>query len=296
MRFDPTSLALFVRVVEEGSIAAAARSEHIAAAAVSTRLSELEEVLGTALLRRSNKGIEPTASGEAFLGLARGLLRAMDEAYLEMKDYSTGVRGQVRVFANISAINQFLPGELHAFLAEHPRVKIQLEEHISTDILRGVAENRADVGVFTAGPHAAALETFPYHADRLVAITPRAHPLAARRSVRFADMLPYPLVGLHAGSAINLQLIRAASELGRTLQLRVEVTSYDALCRMVGSELGIGVLPEAVAGPFLVPLRLQALALDEPWAARELRICVRSFEALPPGARLFVDHLRRRSG
>lgn len=291
MRFDPVSLALFVRVVEEGSIAAAARAEHIAAAAVSARLSDLERALGTALLRRGRQGVEPTAAGLAFAGMARGVLRAMDDAHLEMKAHATGARGQVRVFANISAITQFLPGELRAFLARHPGVQVRLEEHISADVARAVAENRADVGVFTVGPHLPPLETFPYHRDRLVALVPRRHPLARRRAVRFGDLLDFPFVGLHTGSAINLQLARAAGELGRALHLRVQVTSYDALCHMVGHALGVGVLPERAAEPFLGALGLRALALDEPWAARELRVCVRSFAALPAAARLFVQHL-----
>jgi DNA-binding transcriptional LysR family regulator len=72
MKLDPLSLRLFVSVVEEGTIAAAAAREHIAAAAVSKRLSELEDQLNTQLLTRSNKGIVVTAAGVALLDMARG--------------------------------------------------------------------------------------------------------------------------------------------------------------------------------------------------------------------------------
>ena len=292
IRIDPTSLALFVAVVEEGTIAAAARREHIAAAAVSTRISELEEALGARLLSRTNKGVFPTAAGHALLGLSRGVLHSLDELALEIGEYSTGLRGHVRVFANISAIAQWLPNEIHSFLAAHPAVRILLEETISASITRAVADNAADVGIFTPGPYGGDLETFPYHHDRLVLIVPRRHPLARRRSVAFADTLAYDFVGLHTGSAINLQLFKAASERDGTLRLRIQVTSYDALCRMVGAGLGIGILPAAVAGPFEGALGLKVMRLDEPWARRELRIGVRSFATLPVAAQRFVEHLR----
>ncbi len=292
MRLDPTSLALFVAVVEEGTIAAAARREHIAAAAVSTRISELEKALGTQLLFRTNKGVSPTAAGHALLGLSRGVLHSLDELALEIREYSAGLRGHVRVFANISAIAQWLPKEINSFLSAHPGVRILLEETISSSITRAVTDNAADVGIFTPGPYGGDLETFPYHQDRLVLIVPRRHPLARRRTVPFADTLAYDFIGLHTGSALNLLLLKAAGELDGTLRLRIQVTSYDALCRMVGAGLGIGILPVALAGPFETALGLKAVRLKEPWARRELRIGVRSFATLPVAAQRFVEHLR----
>lgn len=290
MRPDPTSLSLFVAAVEEGTIAGAARREHIAAAAVSTRLRDLEAGLGTRLLRRSNKGIEATAEGLALLGLARGVLHSIDDAVQQLRDYSSGVRGHVRVFSNISAIAQWLPEEIHSFLEAHPQVQIHLEERISSAVARAVAENAADVGLFTA-PFGGELEVFPYHSDRLVLIVPRGHPLGRRKQAAFADAVPYSFVGLHTGSAINLVLLRAASELNQTLQLRIQVTSFDALCRMVSAGLGIGILPGSLVAPYARPLGVKVLRLEEPWAERELRIGVRAFETLPVAARLFVEHL-----
>lgn len=292
VRLDPTSLALFVAVIEEGTIAAAARREHIAAAAVSTRLAALEDALGARLVQRSNRGVLPTDAGQALLSLARGALHALDDAAAQVRAISAGEGGQVRVFANISAIAQWLPADIGSFLEAHPRVQIHLEERISSAIARAVAENAADVGLFT-GPFGQGLQTFAYRSDRLALLVPRRHPLARRRAVSFAQALPFDFVGLHTGSAINLDLVRAASELQATLRLRIQVTSYDALCRMVSAGLGIGILPRAVATPYLRPLSLALLELRESWAVRELRIGVRSFDALTAGAKLFVRHLLR---
>ena len=107
MKLDPVSLRLFVAVMEENTIAAAAAREHLAASAVSRRLADLEDALQVALFTRSNKGTEPTAAAFALLNLARGVLNDLDGIATQMRDYGTGVRGHVRVVANISAITQF---------------------------------------------------------------------------------------------------------------------------------------------------------------------------------------------
>jgi DNA-binding transcriptional LysR family regulator len=295
MRVDPTSLELFICVVEEGTIAAAAERRHIAAAAVSKRMSELEASLHTQLLKRTNKGVEPTAAGNALLNIARRALHELDDVSVQMRDYASGTRGLVRLFANISAITQFLPRELKAFVDAHPHVEVHLEERISTFIARAVAENAADIGIVSLLPPELTLETFPYRFDHLSLITPRDHPLARRRSVSFAETLQFDYLGLHAGSSINLQLAKAAAELARPLRLRIQLTGYDALCSMVEAGLGVALLPETIAKRNARTASIHVVRLDEPWAQRELRICVRSYAALSVAARLLVDHLRRES-
>lgn len=291
MKLDPTSLKLFVCVVEEGTIVAAAERSHIAAAAVSKRVSELEAALRTQLLKRTNKGVEPTAAGIALLNRARRVLHELDETYVQMREYASGIRGHVRVFANISAITQFLPGEIKSFLDEHPQVQVDLEERISPVIVKAVADNAADIGIFIMIPHGEEVEILPYHSDELIVITPDGHPLADKSSVSFADTLDFDYVGLHPGGAISLQLIKSASELNRTLKLRIHVTAYDALCLMVEAGLGIGILPKHALKPYSHGLRIKAVPLTEVWAYRELKICARSFEALPVAAKLLVKNL-----
>jgi len=291
-RLDPTSLRVYLATVETGTIAAAAEREHLAAAAISKRISELEAELGCALLSRTNKGVEPTEAGAALVHLARRALHELDGVYRQMREYAGGMRGQVRVFANISAISQFLPDELQAFRVRHPEIRVQLEEKISTVITRAVAENEADIGIYASTVQGRDLEVFDYHADRLVLIARADHPLAGHEELAFADTLDHDYVGLHTGSAINMLLLRAASECDRALNFSMQVTSYDALCLMVHSGLGVGVLPRRVARRHVRTLGLRAVRLAEPWAERELKLCVRSYAALAPAARLMVDHLR----
>lgn len=293
MFIDPVTLKLFVTIVEEGTIAAAASREHIAASAVSKRISELESILDTQLLRRTNKGVVPTVAGVTLLHLARGVLHDLNDISLQVREYASGIRGHVRLWANISSINQFLPGELRSFLNEHPKIHIKLECNISENIMKAVAESAADVGIVAMGTRREDLEYFPYHSDHLIVITPKDHVLAERKSVSFSETLGFDYVGLQPGSAINNQLVRAANDLGRMPKLRIQVDSFDALCLMVEAGLGIGIVPAGAARPYFKGLRIRPLQLREPWAHRELKLCVRSFDALPPAAKLLVEHLRR---
>jgi DNA-binding transcriptional LysR family regulator len=289
MRPDPLSLRLFVSVIEQGTIAAAAARHHIAAAAVSKRISELEAQLNTQLLMRSNKGIAPTAAGVALINLARPVLAELDNIVAQMHDFSRGTRGSVRVLANISVMTQFMPHVLKSFLEKYPLVQVSLEEKVSTAIIRGIEDNTADIGIFTQVPHGDNIEVYPFRNDDLVLIVPQGHPLAGRSSVTFADTIDFEYVGLHVGSSLNFQLVRAASDLGRSLKLRIQVSGYDAQCLMVEAGLGIGILPRDSLHTYSA-LKLHSIALDEPWAHRQLQIAVRSYDALPVAAKLLFDH------
>lgn len=295
MKLDPVSLNLFIAVVEEGSIAAAAEREHIAAPAVSKRISALEETLRTTLLTRHHKGVEPTAAGYALLNLSRRAVNYLDDIHKEMLDYASGMRGQVRVFSNISAITQFLPDDLATFLVDHPAVEIRLEERNSLVTLRSVAENAADVGIFTVEAHAEAVETLPYEEDELSVVVRSDHALAGRKSVRFEETLEWDFVGLRTGSAINTQLTQVANRLQKDFRLRIQVTGYDALCLMVSAGLGIAIAPRNLTKLFVKRLGVTEVPLAESWAHRHLGIAIRSRESLSAAAEALVTHLQARA-
>lgn len=296
MRLDPVSLRLFVAVMEEQAIARAAAREHIAPSAASRRLGELEHQLQVDLFGRSNRGIEPTAAAYSLLHMVRGVLHDLDSIVLQMRDFGAGVRGQVRLVANISAITQFLPGDLQRFMAAHPRVQVNLREQISTEVAKSVAENSADVGILNDGAYGEGLALLPYREDELVVVVPTKHPLARRRSMRIEEALDHDFVGAHPGSVVNNLLSRASAELGKPLKLRMQVTSYDAMCLMVSAGLGVAVLPRGSARIYSGTLALRTVTLQEPWARRRLMLCVRSGDTPSGAAQLLVAHLGREPG
>ena len=291
-RIDPISLKLFVRVLEEGTIAATAEQEHIAAAAVSKRLTEIESLLGAALLVRTNRGVKPTAAGLELLSLARRALHELDQIPVYMQSYSDGVRGLVRVWASMSAITQFLPADIESFLARYRGVQIQLEETTSSAVTRAVAENAADIGIFNSTPADPRLEVFQYRSDRLAVCVPRSHPLATRDEVHFLDIAGEEIVGMHIDSATGVLLARAAALAERSLRVRIHVASFDALCMMVHCRFGVGLLPEAVARRNAVTLNVAVVKLDEPWAERNFWIAVRRGDSMSIAAKLLCEHLR----
>jgi DNA-binding transcriptional LysR family regulator len=289
MKIDPVSLRLFVSIVEEGTIAAAATREHIVASAVSRRLAELEATLHTSLLRRTNRGIEPTAAGLTLVNMARGVLHDLDEIEVQMRDYSRGLRGQIRVCASMSAITLYLADDLAGFLQAHPNVQIHLEQQLSNVVTKAVSENSSDVGISISIPHGFDLHSFPYRSYTLALLVPPNHPLAHLKSVRFRETVDFPYINF---TGVNVHLIRAAAELGRTLNLRLHVTSYEALCAMVQAGLGIGVLPRALADFYRQAKNLAVVELDESWAQCDLNVWVRSIDSMAPAVQLFVDRLR----
>ena len=293
-RIDLTSLQLFVAVCELGSIGRAAEREFIAASAVSKRLSDLETAVDTALLYRHSRGVTLTPAGESLLHHARTVLFGLERMQGELSEYAEGVRGHVRMHANISAIVQFLPEDLGAFARAHSQVKIDLQEHLSIDVLHAVHEGAADLGICnTGGPAAADLQSHPYRTDRLVLVVPAAHVLSSHAAIHFEEVLDWDIVGLHANSSISLAMRAAAAAAGRPLRQRIQVTGLDAMCRMIDNGLGVGLLPDRAFALMQGVGRLQAVPLTDPWARRELRVVARDFDALPVTARLLVEHLIR---
>ena len=291
-RIDLTSLQLFVAVCELGSIGRAAEREFIAASAVSKRLSDLETAVDTALLYRHSRGVTLTPAGESLLHHARTVLFGLERMQGELSEYAEGVRGHVRMHANISAIVQFLPEDLGAFARAHSQVKIDLQEHLSSDVLHAVHEGAADLGICnTGGPAAADLQSHPYRTDRLVLVVPAAHVLSSHAAIHFEEVLDWDIVGLHANSSISLAMRAAAAAAGRPLRQRIQVTGLDAMCRMIDNGLGVGLLPDRAFALMQGVGRLQAVPLTDPWAQRELRVVARDFDALPVTSRLLVEHL-----
>ncbi len=288
---DLVSLALFVRVAETRSITKAAEASHIALAAASRRMSLLEHQYGVKLLTRTARGAELTPAGKAALHRARQILAHADQLKSDMSEYASGGKGHVRIQASASAISQFLPADLATFATLAPQVVIALEERFSGEIVQALREGATEVGVIMAGTPMDGLEWFEYKVDQLVAVVPRKHTLRSR-SVVFSSLLDYDFVALESATAITRLLVDQAAVARKPLRARIQVHSFAALCKMIEAGLGIGILPEGAAKPFVAAKQLRVVALSDPWAKRHMYVCVRDYESLPAIARKLVDHLR----
>jgi DNA-binding transcriptional LysR family regulator len=291
-KIDLLTLQLFVAIVEEQSIAKAAERKNIAASAVSRRISDIEELFQVELLHRHSKGIEPTPAGYALLEHARIILGNLAQLETELSGYQQGKRGHIRICANKSAIMESLAGELSSFLELHSLVRIDLEEDISPGIVQAVVENRADIGIFGGNIPGQELEVLPYRSDRLVVLVAASHPLAGSNSLRFRDLVDHDVVSLEKGSSIDTLCTKAAAGLGKHLKLRIRVSGFDALFRLVEAGMGLGVVPLEIIRDRHGLEKFVVISLDEPWAQRQLVIGVRDYKSLPPVTRMLVEHLR----
>jgi len=306
MYYDLPDLRLVAAIADSGSLTRAAARVHLAPSSASHRLTQLEAALGVPLFTRHHRGLTPTAAGESLLRHARQVFAQLEQMHADLAPYASGLNSQVTVFANTNAINCFLPEDLGDFLREHPRVRVSLEEQPSPAIIQAVAAGQVEIGVVAAERRLSGLETQPYRRDRLVLIVPAGHPLAGRVAVDFAEVLDQPFVCLHAGSAIHTFMMNAAAQLGRSLDVRIQVRSFNAVCRMVAAGVGIGMVPnssistsmETTAGPRTMKVTagrtvnaLKTVKINDAWAPRDLQLCVRSRAALSPAAAALCDHL-----
>jgi DNA-binding transcriptional LysR family regulator len=292
MRFDLTDLSLFRHVVDAGSITHGAVRANLATAAASTRIRNMEETLGAPLLVRARHGVTPTQAGRTLLAHARTMLAQAERLREDLAAYAGGLAGQIRVLSNTNALTEFLPETLSAFLAAHPNVSIDLEERLSDEIVGLIAEGVADLGIVAGTVDAGGLTTYPYRSDRFVLVVARDHPLARRASIPFAEVLEHDFVGLDRASALQRFLAGKASRVGRPLRLRVQLRSFDAVCRFVERNVGVGIVPQTTVRWAAQSMAIAAVELAEPWAQRELTICVRDYATLPAFARQLVDHMR----
>lgn len=292
MRFDFTDLSLFRHVIEAGSITHGAERANLALAAASTRIRKMELAFGAELLVRGRQGVTPTPAGRTLLQHARSILAQTERLTEDLSPYARGLAGQVRVLSNTNALTEFLPETLSSFLTAHPDVSVDLEERLSDEIVGLIAEGTGDIGIVAGTVDYGGLHTFPFRSDRFVLVVARDHPLAGRSRIGFAEVLDYDMVGLDRASAIQRFLADKATRIGRPLRLRVQLRSFDAICRLVECNVGVGIVPETTVQRTARNMAISAVRLSDPWALRELTICVRDENTLPPYARQLVDHLR----
>jgi DNA-binding transcriptional LysR family regulator len=290
---DLTTLRLFVTVCETGNIARAGEKANIVGSAISKRLAQLEDSFGTPLLARKRHGVVPTEAGQALLEHARSMLASAARIERDMGAFAAGVRGQVRILASASALAESLADDVALFLknAKHRNIQVDLEERVSPDIVRGIREGSASLGICWDAADIGSLQCRPYRTDHLTMVVPQGHPLASRKKLRFDETLDFEHVSLPVNSAVQVLIHRAAAQMGRQVRQRIVVTNFEAALRVVRAGLAISLVPREVAEIYAQAYRLRIVPLAEPWAQRRFIICFREAESLSTAAQLLVEHL-----
>ncbi|KCB26734.1 LysR substrate-binding domain protein [Bordetella hinzii L60] len=207
--------------------------------------------------------------------------------------YASDVRGQVRILATASVLAEFLAEDIATFLQMEPHrdIRVDLEERVSQDVVRGIKEGVASLGICWDAADFRGLATRAYRGDRLAVITAAGHALAQRDTLRFDETLDYEHVNMPAASAVLRLLQAAASRSGKVLRHRVTVSNFESVFRVVRAGLAISVAPLEIAAPYAQAHGLRVLPLSDPRSVRHFAICFNPERALAPAASLLLDHL-----
>lgn len=290
---DLKTLRLLVAVCEQNNIKQAANLMHIEPSAISKRIAQLEQALGTQILVRGRRGVQPTPAGQVLLEHARSILYTLERLEQDVAGFNAGIKGHVRLAASASAIAEDLLDDLALFMQapEHRDIQVNIEEHLSVDLVRKVREGSLSIGICWDNVDFSGLETLPYRTDQLGLAVPSNHPLATWQQIAFKDTLDYEYVGLHLSTAVHTMLHREAAKLGRTLKYRVITSNFDSAFRVVAANLGVSIVPLQVATVYVQAQKLKVIPLQDAWAQRRFAICFRSLAGLTPAAGHLVKFL-----
>jgi DNA-binding transcriptional LysR family regulator len=291
VRLDLADLHLFLCVVDAGSITQGAARANLALASASERLRNIEDDAGVPLLERRPRGVYTTEAGEALAHHARLILRQQALLKGELRDFADGARGTLHLYANTAALTEFLPSRLAVWLRDRPRLRLELKERTSVEIVRTIATGLAEAGIVSDAVDAAGLQLQPVARDHLVLIVPPGHRLAQRDSVYLADVLQEPFVGLAAGHALQDHIDDHARAAGHPLTLRIRMKTFEGLCEMAASGIGLGVLPRGVARRYRRRHGYEIVTLADDWARRRLCLCFRDWATLSPAMQSLLAHL-----
>lgn len=180
-------------------------------------------------------------------------------------------------------------------MLEYPLIQADIEERFSADVVRGVAEGTADLGICRKSMAVGDLDFVPYRQDHLAVVVAADHPLAGRSQIAFEETLGYDHLGLSAFATLNAFMRKSAEQSGKALRFRSYVSSFDAAYRLVQFGLGLAVFPQEAVSRYAALFDLRVIALTDDWALGEFVICMRDRHTLSLSARRLLDHLLLRA-
>ncbi|MGC3998184.1 MAG: LysR family transcriptional regulator [Anaeromyxobacter sp.] len=283
------SMALFVRVVEDRSFTAAARSLGISKSAVSARVARLEDQLGVRLLERTTRKVAATAAGQEVYERAARMVAAAEEAAQAVEGADAAPRGTVRITAPVTFTNLYLAAPIAGFVARHPHVRVEL---ITSDRLVDLVEDGFDLAIRISRLADSSLVARKLASDRLVVVAAPAYLARAGAPRTPADLVQHECLRsahIPASGEWGFRGLGTGQRVGGGGRF---VASDAAVLRSAAvAGLGLAVLPLAMVAHELAAGRLTTVL--EGHARRELGIyAVHTHRRhVPPKVRALIDHL-----
>ncbi|WP_133646772.1 LysR family transcriptional regulator [Paraburkholderia flava] len=290
----------FIAVAQTGSFTRAATRLHLSQPALTVQIRRLEETLGTRLFDRNSRNVALTPVGRDLLPLLQKSLHDMEHVLADARALSGGASGTVRIACLPSFAASALPDLIRDFRAELPDVSFQIRDVVASVVDALVRNEDVDIGL-TGGTEAAgqtgaadtALDVLYEGEDRLVAVCPKRHPLARRRTVRLADLLRTPLVLTARGTSVRAVVDAALADADTSPTIACEPTYMMTAVAMVRGGLGVTILP-ASAREMRAEADLVARPVDDPRFVRPIALVKKRGRTLPPVTEAFVERLVQR--
>jgi len=287
-------LRYFLSTVRRGSVRAAAAEHFVTQPAVSLQLRRLEAGLGQKLFVRRGRRLVPTDAGLALAARAEEVLRSLDALEAELKGLNQLEHGHLRIGTTDAASIYVLPRIYRAFHRAYPGVRIEITIGDTRHLLEALAAGRIELATVTMPAEGAGLVVRPVYREDMVLVAPPGHPLATRRRVSLHDLAEEGIIAYPSGSTTR-RMIDAVFDAHRTsVRARMEISSPEAMKRLVQSDLGVSILPRPVVAGEVRRKALKVIALPGVRFQREIGIAHRGAESLSPAVRVFLKMVERR--
>jgi len=282
-------LRYLVALADERHFTRAAEREHIAQPALSQQIRRLEAELGLMLVERTTRRVAMTHAGELLVARARRVLAELDAAQAELASLAGVQAGRL----SVGALHTMGPVDLSLLLASfhrsHPAVELTVREQSSEELAEMLRVDEIDLAFLsvTERIQSRGLTFQPLVSEELVAVLSTDHPLAARTSVRLAELAGEPFISFRRGSRLRELLDWAAADAGFAVHIALESNESRRIRSLVSSSLGVAILPRSDATGPGAPVAVTVLV--EPSLTRDVTLAARTQRRLSPAALAFRE-------
>jgi DNA-binding transcriptional LysR family regulator len=294
MLMDTRQLAAFCEVVDRKSFSQAAERLGVTQPAVSLQIRSLEKRLGTRLLDRSGRRVEPTEPGRRLYRAAQRMLAVEGQLLDELAGEDGALRGELTLGASTGPGGTVVPVLLGEFQREHPELTVALSISDTNRVIEQVAERELELGIVGASPRHRGVVFEPFFRDEVILVVPPGHPFAGKE-VTLEQLREEPLILMQAGAGVR-QVIEDELRRGpvrlRDLDVRLELGLQESVKSAAAAGFGVtfisrsGVEAELAAGT-LATARVKGL---EP--AREISLVRPAGRSPSRAAEAFVEFAR----
>ena len=291
--FTPSirQLRAFVEVHRLRKLSAAAEKLFVTQSAVSMLIRQLEDGLGARLFDHTTRSLQPTAAAADMLPTAERILRDVDALSGGFRELSTLERGRICVAITPTLASFLLPGAIRSFVASHPQVRIVIDDCAPDQFITRIIAEQVDFGIGTPDRPGAEVETQTLLRDHLALVCLQDHPLAHKRTVRWADLAAHPVITVRPGYGIRPLIDGTAARAGVALNVVNEVTFLSTAIWMTASGMGASIMPAAYALA-ADDASLVTLPISAPRVSRDVSVVRKRGRSLSAASESFIATLR----